>query len=90
MPQVLHCQRLEIETFDPVVVRAKEIETISKQKVWSGPWNINQKCTWISDLDVAFPVWWEAQNRLSTGEVALERNGGESLRLTQALCCLGS
>jgi len=44
----------------------------------------------MSDLDVAFPAWREAQNGRSTGEVALEKNGGESLRLTQALRCPGS
>jgi len=75
----------------------------------------------MSDLDVAFPTWWEAQKRRSgvdlrkhigsslgvvtlmnssprwesqngrsTCELALEKDGGESLRLTQALCCLGS
>jgi len=33
---------------------------------------------------------WEAQNGRSTGEVTIEKNGGESLRLTQALRCPGS
>ena len=75
----------------------------------------------MSDLDVAFPAWWEAQNSWSgvdfrkqigfslgvvtsmdsipqwkaqngrsTAEVPLEKNQGESLRLTQALRCPGS
>jgi hypothetical protein len=44
----------------------------------------------MSDIDVAFPAWWDAHNRRSTGEVALEKNSGESLRLTQALRGQGS
>ena len=33
---------------------------------------------------------WEAHNARSTGEVTLKKNGGESLRSTQALHCPGS
>jgi hypothetical protein len=39
----------------------------------------------MSDLDVAFPAWCEAQNRRSTGEAALEKNGSEVL--DELKCC---
>jgi len=76
MPQELLSRRWEFETSDPVGVGAKEIETISEQKVWSGPWKINRKLTWSSYLDVAFPAWWEAQNGRSGVDLRKKKEWG--------------